>query len=474
MQAGNQNSTAGYLLSVIEKASSTATEFAISFNNFILDGPNGDHAEVIKTANIFAGAIADILINAKGITRLASTPEKADGLVAAARDSANQAKRFFFSLQSSRLEKTPVEQRPDAVIQSNMEVQEALQRLTKLTDAFAPKNKLDLANGDIGELVDREMRNAAQAIAQATQKLNELRSRPKDPSFSSIDLQVHDAILAAAIAITNAIAQLIQAATDTQQEIVAQGRGSASKAAFYKRNNRWTEGLISAAKAVAVATNILIDTADGVIGGRNSPEQLIVASNEVAAATAQLVAASRVKASFMSKTQERLESASKAVTNAVRALVRQVEDIVAKRLRGDEDIDYSQLSSREFKVEQVFLFSFLSWLTLNRCKPRLRFSSWNSRCLKLGEDWELCVKWHIKRSEVALIGWFALCHVAFLIFLLNKISNHAKSCRRLSSLTQSSQVRRQRSETHVTTSVISQRNVTKSLNHSSLDFGLIM
>jgi len=404
MQAGNQNSTAGYLLSVIEKASSTATEFSISFNNFILDGPNGDHAEVIKTANIFAGAIADILINAKGITRLASTPEKADGLVAAARDSANQAKRFFFSLQSSRLEKTPVEQRPDAVIQSNMEVQEVLQRLSKLTDAFAPKNKLDLANGDIGELVDREMRNAAQAIAQATQKLTELRSRPKDPNFSSIDLQVHDAILAAAIAITNAIAQLIQAATDTQQEIVAQGRGSASKAAFYKRNNRWTEGLISAAKAVAVATNILIDTADGVIGGRNSPEQLIVASNEVAAATAQLVAASRVKASFMSKTQERLESASKAVTNAVRALVRQVEDIVAKRMRGDEDIDYSRLSSREFKVEQVFGCS-MTWLTLNRCKPKLRFSNWNNHCLNLGGGWALCANWHIRRSKIILMKW---------------------------------------------------------------------
>ena len=398
MQAGNQNSTAGYLLSVIEKASSTATEFAISFNHFILDGPNGDHADVIKTANIFAGAIADILINAKGITRLANTPEKADGLVAAARDSANQAKRFFSSLQSARLEKTPVEQQPDAVIQSNMEVQEALQRLTKLTDAFAPKNKLDLANGDIGELVDREMRNAAQAIAQATAKLTELRSRPKDPNFSSIDLQVHDAILAAAIAITNAIAQLIQAATDTQQEIVAQGRGSNTKAAFYKRNNRWTEGLISAAKAVAVATNILIDTADGVVGGRNSPEQLIVASNEVAAATAQLVAASRVKASFMSKTQERLESASKAVTNAVRALVRQVEEIVAKRLRGDEDIDYSRLSSREFKVEQVINLDIVV-LTLCRCKRKWRFSNWSKHWRNLVVAWELCGRWPIRKND---------------------------------------------------------------------------
>jgi hypothetical protein len=278
-----------------------------------------------------------------------------------------------------------------------MEVQEALQRLTKLTDAFGPKNKLDLANGDIGELVDREMRNAAQAIAQATAKLTELRSRPADPRFSSVDLQVHQSILAAAIAITNAIAQLIQAATDTQQEIVAQGRGSNTKAQFYKRNNRWTEGIISAAKAVAVATNILIDTADGVIGGRNSPEQLIVASNEVAAATAQLVAASRVKASFMSKTQERLESASKAVTNAVRALVRQVEDIVAKRLRGEEDIDYSKLSSREFKVEQVL--SSERFVLIVRCKRKLRSSSWSRICRKPGDGWGSCGRWLIRRSK---------------------------------------------------------------------------
>jgi len=55
---------------------------------------------------------------------------------------------------------------------------------------------------------------------------------------------------------------------------VAQGKGSSSRTAFYKRNNRWTEGLISAAKAVASSTNLLIETADGVISGRNSPEQL--------------------------------------------------------------------------------------------------------------------------------------------------------------------------------------------------------
>ena len=76
-------------------------------------------------------------------------------------------------------------------------------------------------------------------------------------------------------------------AAASQQEIVNQGRGSnMSKNQFYKKNNRWTEGLISAAKAVASSTNMLIETADGVISGRNSPEQLIVASNDVGASTA--------------------------------------------------------------------------------------------------------------------------------------------------------------------------------------------
>jgi len=162
-------------------------------------------------------------------------------------------------------------------------------------------------------------------------------------------------ILEAAIAVTSAIARLIKAAASSQTEIVAQGRGSSmSRAQFYKKNNRWTEGLISAAKAVANSTNMLIETADGVISGRNSAEQLIVASNDVAASTAQLVAASRVKATFMSKTQERLEEASKAVTSACKSLVRQVQAIIAQRDGADEEgIDYTKMSGHEMKTREM-------------------------------------------------------------------------------------------------------------------------
>jgi DNA anti-recombination protein RmuC len=67
-----------------------------------------------------------------------------------------------------------------------------------------------------------------------------------------------------------------------------------------------------------------------------------VAANDVAASTAQLVAASRVKADYMSKSQDRLETASKAVTGACKSLVRQVQKILAaKDQEQGEEINWS-------------------------------------------------------------------------------------------------------------------------------------
>ncbi|CRG82897.1 Endocytosis protein end4 [Talaromyces islandicus] len=352
-QAGNQNASPPYVLSQIEKASASATEFSTSFNNFIADGPNSSHAEIIRTVSIFAGSVADVLSNTKGLTRFATDDKSTDQLISAVRKPAQATIRFFRGLQSFRLEGLEALQKTDVVINNNLEVQRDLQSLSKLVDTFAPKGSKLNTKGDLGDLVDQELEKAANAIDAAVARLAKLRNKPRD-GYSTYELRVNDTILEAALAITSAIAELIKAATESQQEIVREGRGSSSRTAFYKKNNRWTEGLISAAKAVATSTNRLIETADGVISGRNSPEQLIVASNDVAASTAQLVAASRVKATFMSKTQERLESASKAVGAACRSLVRQVQAIIAEKNKDEGDaIDYSKLSGHEFKVQEM-------------------------------------------------------------------------------------------------------------------------
>ncbi|KAF4119845.1 huntingtin-interacting protein 1-related protein [Geosmithia morbida] len=353
MQAGNQNASPSYVLSQIEKASSSAMEFATAFNNFIADGPNSSHGELIRAVNVFSGSVADVCSNTKGLSRLATDDKKMDSMMGGARQSALATIQFFRSLQSFRLEGMEALQKTDVVINSNNDVQMNLQKLNKLVEAFAPGfGKLANNKGDLGDLVDSELTKAADAIAAAAERLAKLRNKPRD-GYSTYEVKVHDSILDAALAITSAIAELIKAATATQSEIVQAGRGSSSRTAFYKKNNRWTEGLISAAKAVATSTNTLIETADGVLSGRNSPEQLIVASNDVAASTAQLVAASRVKAGFMSKSQERLEQASKAVGAACRALVRQVQSMIRERNQDDEQVDYSKLGAHEFKVREM-------------------------------------------------------------------------------------------------------------------------
>ncbi|KAI9460554.1 ANTH domain-containing protein [Lactarius psammicola] len=298
MQAGNQTSTPEYTLSMIEKSLSNSTDFVTVFNLYLEGQEGGDHVDVIKGANDFAQAIADTLRSVKGITRLVNDEDASDKLVGVAKSAGDVCYRFFLNLQSYKLELVDRSQRSSVAMRNNGEVRSALTKLSESVEAIIPKGKslTKAVSGDIGDLV-------------------------------------HDSILAAALAITNAIGRLIKAATDSQQEIVAQGKGASSTQQFYKRNNRWTDGLISAARSVAFATNLLIEAADGVLSGTHSLEQLIVASNEVAGATAQLVAASRVKANLMSKTQERLELAAKAVTEACKALVKLVRAISAKQKR---------------------------------------------------------------------------------------------------------------------------------------------
>lgn len=351
MQTGNTTATAPYTLSMIEKAMSNATDFASTFNLYLGRKSGGSQVDVIKTANEFAQAMSETIVSAKGITRLTETDDQADKLIRAGKAAGDVAQRFFLNLQSYKL--TAGGNKEEVALRNNAEVRNALSRLSETIEQVVPKSKSSLThvNGDLGDIVANEMESAARAIADATARIQALRSAPKG-RYDKLDTNVHDAILDATLAIANAIGRLIQAATASQEEIVREGKGSSTTQQFYKRNHRWTEGLISAAKAVARATSMLIESADGVISGTHSFEQLIVASNEVAAATAQLVAASRVKASLTSKAQYNLELAAKAVTDACKALVKQVK-LVSNQQQEEDMVDYKAMASYEFKKVEM-------------------------------------------------------------------------------------------------------------------------
>ncbi|KAI3487936.1 hypothetical protein L1887_48019 [Cichorium endivia] len=98
-------------------------------------------------------------------------------------------------------------QRRDVVARQNLEARAAFGNLNSVVETMvkAGNTMLANANGDIGDIVEREMMNAASAIDAATAKLQALLSRPRDHNkYSAVDLQVHDAILEASLAITHA------------------------------------------------------------------------------------------------------------------------------------------------------------------------------------------------------------------------------------------------------------------------------
>ncbi|KAF9574003.1 sla2 Src-like adaptor 2 [Mortierella alpina] len=371
-QLGNQNATPEFTLSMIEKAHTASTEFELALLQYLRPSSEVSQVEAIRSALNLSQTIADVLGNAKGITRLAKRDEDAEEIIRHAHSSAVTTQEFFTNVTSGRLGGLSPEGSIKMIEKSNESVQAAMERLAKAAEHLIPKNsQLDPTKLDLGDMVEMEMGNAARTIEEATAKLQALMAKPKNDGLSAVELQVNASILESAMAMMQAIGHLIKCATISQQEIVAQGRGTSTNAAFYKKNNRWTEGLISAAKAVAVATTLLVETADGVISKTHSMEQLLVASNEVAAATAQLVAASRVKANFMSKAQDNLERASKAVTEASRALVRAVKAIMERELKERESaVDYQGMNAHEFKIkemsQQVEILKLEKELTLAR------------------------------------------------------------------------------------------------------------
>ncbi len=283
--AGNQNATPELVLSIIERLTGASTDFSGAFVKHLTSGDlSGDQqAEAIKHANNLTQAIVALLSNTKGVTRLAAEDKTIEGLLSTSKSSGNCAKGIFGGLQSSSLSTISQEKRPERVQQYQAELQSTLHPIISLAESLIPKDVSETVNNedDLGDLVESELTSAARAIEEAAALLAKLLSEDKpDPKLTQTDVQVHQSILSSVKAITDAIGRLIVCATNAQQEIVANGRGNGTKTAFYKKNSRWMEGLISAAKAVATATKFLVECADGVVHGTHKMEQLVVAAHE--------------------------------------------------------------------------------------------------------------------------------------------------------------------------------------------------
>lgn len=128
-------------------------------------------------------------------------------------------------------------------------------------------------------------------------------------------------ILEAARSIMTASSVLVRAANAAQRELIDQGKVARSPH-ISSDDGQWSEGLISAARLVAAATHKLVEAAQNLVQGLGTEEVLISSAKQVAASTAQLLIACKVRSDPNSETGRRLQAAGNAVIKSTDNLVR--------------------------------------------------------------------------------------------------------------------------------------------------------
>lgn len=232
----------------------------------------------------------------------------------------------------------------------NGKLKAALEAILATAEKLRPRG-LELQQGELGDLVEQEMAATSAAVESAAARIEEMlnKSRAVD---TGIKMEVNERILASCTELMQAIKELVLSSKNLQRDIVESGRGAASMKEFYAKNSRWTEGLISASKAVGWGATVMVDAADLVVQGKGKFEELMVCSHEIAASTAQLVAASKVKADKDSANLHRLQQASRGVTQATAAVVASTKS-GKSQIEEKDTMDFSSMTLTQIKRQEM-------------------------------------------------------------------------------------------------------------------------
>ncbi|XP_061763821.1 huntingtin-interacting protein 1-related protein-like [Nerophis ophidion] len=302
-------------------------------------GNRNDASGLLRAVTQFSHTAADTIVNG-GATSHSAPTDQADRLTDSCRDCANHCLQFLKDLKQQ------------ATLQSadSTAIRYAVQRILALGQELRPKGQ-DVLKEELGDMVDKEMLATSTAIEEAVLRMDEILSQARRDT-SGLKLEVNQSILGSCSDLMKAVHMLVTASTDLQKDIVEGGRGAASSTEFYAKNSRWTEGLISASKAVGWGATQLLDSADRVVGDTGRYEELIACSHEIAASTAQLVAASKVKADRGNRKLSTLQQASRHVNDMAAVVVTSTKH--GQRQISDEgSMDFSGMSLIKLKKEEM-------------------------------------------------------------------------------------------------------------------------
>ncbi|XP_058230539.1 huntingtin interacting protein 1 related b isoform X2 [Hemibagrus wyckioides] len=330
-------SSPDYLVSRAEAALGSVTKMQAGHSHYLKNME--DAGPLLRALTQFSHLTADTIINGSATAHTAPV-DLGDRLMENCRACATQSLNFLQDLKSKVSLKGA-----DAA-----SVRVVIQKVLQIAQDLRPKG-VDVGREELGDMVDKEMAATSAAIEEAVRRIDEMMNQARRDT-EGVKLEVNERILNSCTDLMKAIRLLVLASTDLQKEIVESGRGAATVKEFYARNSRWTEGLISAAKAVGWGATQMVDSADKVVLHMGKYEELIVCSHEIAASTAQLVAASKVKADRGSKKLLGLQQASRYVNEMA-------ANVVASTKTGQEQIeekdtmDFSGMSLIKLKKEEM-------------------------------------------------------------------------------------------------------------------------
>ncbi|KAL8599980.1 hypothetical protein ACOMHN_038979 [Nucella lapillus] len=266
-----------------------------------------------------------------------------------------------------------------------------VRHVLQLAEALVPKSN-DVKAEEIGDMVENEMQSTTSAIEAAADKIQQMLQKTREDSTGAT-LEVNERILDSCTELMKAIKVLLEKSRDLQKEIISQGRGTATAKEFYKKNHRWTEGLLSAAKAVGWGASTLLDTADRVVQGNAKFEELMACAHEIAASTTQLVVASKVKSDRNSSNLRELSKASKKVNTCTGTVVASAKS-GAQIVEDAGLMDFSHMSLHQTKQMEMNVQIRVMELETDLEKERKKLGDLRKQHYQLAGEAE---GWEVKR-----------------------------------------------------------------------------
>uniref|UniRef100_A0A8C5CB35 I/LWEQ domain-containing protein n=1 Tax=Gadus morhua TaxID=8049 RepID=A0A8C5CB35_GADMO len=326
-------SSPDYLVSRAEATLASIDHVKTGHAHFVKD--MADAGALVRALTQFSHLAADTIVNGSATAHTAPV-DHADRLTENCRSCAVQSLAYLKELK----EQASVRRADPAAVRL------IVQKILHLGQELRPKGS-DVRQDELGDMVDKEMAATQAAIDEAVRRID-----VSSPRLARISIFVNLCEYSS-YRILFSCTDLMKVGNRPFQTFTeAITLGAATLKEFYARNSRWTEGLISASKAVGWGATQMVESADKVVLHTGKYEELIVCSHEIAASTAQLVAASKVKADRNSTRLTVLQQASRTVNEMAANVVASTRTGL-ENLEEKDTMDFSGMSLIKLKKEEM-------------------------------------------------------------------------------------------------------------------------